>query len=133
MAIGFTLPFARSSGSIGYFQSTTDELDAVKQNLRSLLLTNWGERVMHFYFGCNLREFLFTNVKDESLKEQIASRILEQVGKWMPFVGIETLNIQFTRDDPSILENQIYISIKFRLSSRPDFSEILNETVTQNQ
>ena len=55
MAIGFSFPFQVATGSLGYFSVTEDELSAVDANLKSLLLTNWGERVMHFEFGGNLK------------------------------------------------------------------------------
>lgn len=131
MSIGFTLPFSRSTGSIGYFQATSSEVDAVRQNLRSLILTNWGERVMRFNFGCNLIEFLFTNQRDEELKAKIADRIIDQVAKWMPFLTIDTLNVLFPEDDPGLLDNQIKIFIGFRISSRPDIVEDFTEVVGQ--
>ena len=131
MSIGFTLPFTRSSGSIGYFQATTEEVDAVRQNLKSLLLTNWGERVMQYYFGCNLIEFLFTNQRDEELKAKIADRIIDQVSRWMPFLTIDVLTIQFSTEDPSILDNQIRVNLGFRISSRPTVTEVFTQVVTQ--
>lgn len=131
MSIGFTLPFARSTGSIGYFQATTDEVDAVKQNLKSLLLTNWGERVMRYDFGCNLIEFLFTNQRDEELKARIADRIIDQISKWMPFLTIDVLTIQFSTEDPTILENQIRVNLGFRISSRPTITETFSQVVGQ--
>ena len=95
MAIGFTFPFAKSTGSIGYLETTNTELAAVEQNFKSLLLTNWGERVMHADFGCNLIEFLFEQQVNNELQERIGDRIVSQVNKWMPFVSIDKLNLIF--------------------------------------
>lgn len=130
MPIGFTLPFAQSTGSVGYFEFTSTELDAIKQNLKSLLLTNWGERVMHYYFGCNLREFLFSNVRTGELKQKIADRIIDQVGKWMPFLTIDTLNITFADEDPSLPQYSISVTIGFRITSRPDLSDLVSVLAT---
>lgn len=123
---GFTLPFARSTGSLGYFDVTRNEVDAIKANLTSLLVTNWGERFMHYDFGCNLIEFLFDNRKDSELKNRIADRIITQVGKWMPFLAVDQLNIFFNTDDPSLSEQTIGIRIAFRVKSRPNLTGILS-------
>ncbi len=123
---GFTLPFARATGSLGFFEVTRNEIDAVKANLTSLLVTNWGERLMHYNFGCNLIEFLFDNRKDSELKNRIADRILSQVTTWMPFLAVESLNIFFSTEEPSLSEHSIGISIAFSVKNRPNLSGLLS-------
>jgi phage baseplate assembly protein W len=130
MPIGFTLPFSKSSGSIGYFKTTEDELSAVGENLKSLILTNWGERPMHFNLGCNLREFLFENERSAQMKSAIGDRVMSQVAKWMPFVSVDELNIVFSGDDPALPDHAIGLRIKFRLVSRPDLASVLNFVAT---
>lgn len=121
MAIGFTLPFAQSSGSVGYFQTTQDELSATRENLKSLLLTNWGERPMRYRFGCNLAEFNFRQ-ESQNVKQLIADRITEQVTAWLPFLTIIELNVLFSEDDSNLPSNAIGIKIKFALNRRPDLT-----------
>jgi phage baseplate assembly protein W len=123
---GFTLPFARSTGSLGYFEVTRNEIDAIKANLTSLLVTNWGERFMHYDFGCNLIEFLFENRKDAELKSKIADRIISQTFKWMPFLSIDQLNVFFHTDEPSLSEHSIGIRIAFKVKDRPSLNGILS-------
>lgn len=131
MAIGFALPFSKSTGSLGYFETSSTELAAVGENLKSLLLTNWGERVNHYHLGCNFKEFLFENVHPEEMKSKMADRILNQVETWLPFVSIQNLNILLHEDDPSVPENSVKLKIVFGLSSRPDFNSRLELIVTQ--
>lgn len=130
MPIGFTFPFAQSTGSVGYFETTATELGAIKENIKSLLLTNWGERVMHYYFGCNLREFIFTNLSSPDLKAQIASRIMDQVQKWLPYLVIDTLMITLSQDDPTIPDHSIAVTIGFKLTGRPDASDLVSVVAT---
>lgn len=120
MSIGFTLPFTVATGSLGYFEVTEGELEAVKHDIRSLLVTNWGERVMHFNFGCNLREFIFEQKKEADLRRRIADRVNDQIALWLPFVVLDELNVLFTVDRPEIPENGIGVSMAFRLTSKPD-------------
>jgi phage baseplate assembly protein W len=124
MSIGFTLPFAKSTGSLGYFEMTQDDVSAVREDLKSLLITNWGERVMHYSFGCNLIEFLFENNREEDVKERIADRIMSQVATWLPFVSVESLNIVFPEDDATLPSNSIGIQIKFRITNSPNLSSL---------
>lgn len=101
MPISISFPFAIATGSIGYFESSDNIVQALRSNVRSMLLTNWGERVMHFDFGCNFREFLF-EPKTSPLKVAIAGRVQSQLAKWMPFLKLHGLFISFSEDDPSV-------------------------------
>lgn len=130
MPFGFTLPLARSTGSLGYFAFTSTELDAIKQNLKSLIVTNHGERPMRYDFGCNLREFMFEQERGDELKQRIADRILEQVARWMPYISVSELTIMFSEEDPhATQENSVRIDVKFSIVSRPSQTGLLSVTV----
>lgn len=118
MPIGYQFPFQQSTGSLGLMQMTSTELDAIKSNLKVLLLTNWGERPMSYDFGCNLREFLFEQLGNEETSAKIADRIMQQVNKWMPFLTLTNLNILFEQDDPAIPSNAMLIKISFILNRK---------------
>ena len=53
--IGIDLPIRKSDGSEGYFASTSTTIEAVKNNIKNLLLTERGERIMQPFLGLNLR------------------------------------------------------------------------------
>lgn len=108
MPISFNFPFAPSTGSLGYLEVTNDHISAIRANVRSLLLTNRGERVMHVDFGCNLREFLF-EPKTKALRNRIAERVKSQLARWIPFVSLIGLYIIFSDEDPSVPENGFQI------------------------
>lgn len=89
---------------------TDDIVSAITANVRSLLLTNRGERVMHIDFGCNLREFLFEQ-RSKGLKTRISERIKNQLSKWMPFLALTGLFVTFPDEDPAIPENGFHIHL----------------------
>ena len=120
MSVGFTLPFQKSSGSVGLFETTANEVDAAKQDLHSLLVTNWGERLMHYNFGCNLREFMFEPMRDDELKARISDRIRSQISTWLPFISLDKLSIFFSSDSPDVPENAVGIMMEYRIASKPD-------------
>src|SRR6478736_115651 len=118
MSIGFNFPFQAATGSLGYIEVTDDVASAIVANLRSLLLTNWGERVMHVDFGCNLREYLFEQ-KSRSLKVRIADRIKTQITKWMPFLNLTGIYLTFSEDDPNVPENGFHIRLTLTYGNIP--------------
>ena len=67
--------------------------DLVEQNLKNLLLTLPGERVMDPAFGVGLARYLFEQ-NDPITYAEIQSKIQQQVKKYMPFVIIN--NIMFS-------------------------------------
>lgn len=119
MPIGLTIPFAQATGSIGFLAFTDDEIEAAKQNIKSLLLTNWGERPMHFHLGCNFIEFLFEPMKNEVLRQKMSDRVVDQLQKWLPFVKLVDLSISFHEDNLQIPANGVGVNMKFTLISKP--------------
>ena len=94
MSIGFTVPFSVSTGSVGYFETTSDVFAATKYDIISLLITNWGERPMHSNMGCNFRGFLFENDSSDELKTRVADRVASQLAMWLPFVSVKSLFVK---------------------------------------
>ena len=65
---------------------------AVQQNLKNLILTQKGERIMDSNFGVGLRNFLFENITPE-VRERLRGEIISQVRKYMSFLDINKLEI----------------------------------------
>ena len=63
--------------------------EQVHDNLRNLLLTNWGERLGFYNFGANLRELTSELSNIDAFDEEAISRIRSAVTKWMPFVVLK--------------------------------------------
>tara|TARA_Y100000310_G_scaffold337931_1_gene426239 strand:+ start:552 stop:920 length:369 start_codon:yes stop_codon:yes gene_type:complete len=85
--------------------------EAVKQNLKNLVLTSPGERVMDPAFGVGIRDFLFQQ-NTPMLEGQIENRILSQVNKYMPFVGIIKIQFGDAIEEPEKLYIQIEYSVE---------------------
>ena len=58
------------------------------QNLKNLILTSPGERIMDPTFGVGLRSFLF-QLDHDLTRAEIISRIEDQVKKYLPFIQID--------------------------------------------
>jgi len=64
----------------------------IKQNLKMLLLTNPGERVMNPNFGVGVNQYLFEMVEDQSVYANIDSKIREQISLYMPYLKIQRID-----------------------------------------
>jgi|10_taG_2_1085330.scaffolds.fasta_scaffold05169_2 phage baseplate assembly protein W len=89
--------------------------EVVRQNLKNLLLTAPGERIMVPEFGAGLYGLLFENVGQSTLDGAV-QRITTQVGLFMPDVNLENIEFQTSEDNPQIPLNQIQISIVYNIS-----------------
>ena len=119
--IGIDLPFRRSDGKEGYFASTTTTIEAVKNNIRNLVRTNKGERLMQPQLGLNLRNYLFEQFTDE-LVLSIQNDIVDVFKLWLPFVEIRDIQINMDEND-SIGKNKMNINIVFNITRDPDTLE----------
>ena len=72
----------------------------IRQNLKNLVLTSPGERMMDINFGVGIRDFLFEpNIQE--VYEEIDGRIRTQVTTYMPFVEVRRIRF-FSGEDISI-------------------------------
>lgn len=77
------------------FEQTFTSYDAAKSNLRNLMLTARGERVMQPDFGTGLHELLFEPF-DSLYETRLQERITESVGFWLPYITIENIEVDMS-------------------------------------
>ena len=110
--VGIDLPFTVDQDGAGAVASTSTTIEAVKNNIRNLLQTNPGERVMQPNLGIELRGVLFQQI-DESTLLSIQDTILDSLQYWLPFVEVQ--DIQISNDDSKTDTNQVVVSIIFNI------------------
>jgi phage baseplate assembly protein W len=76
----------------GTFLKKSSDLELVKGQLRQLLLTNRGERVMLPGFGTNLRKYIMEPL-DQATLSQVRREILESFRRYAPNVSISKLQV----------------------------------------
>ena len=108
-AVGITLPIQR--GDDGYFRQSFKTFDQVRSNLKNLLLTKRGERILQPDFGSGLHDLLF-NPATEKFEEDLENTINDAVAKWLPYVIVEDINIDISKEQSD--NNQAKVSLKFR-------------------
>ncbi len=88
MAAGISakLPLAYTKTDGPYLLTKTLE-ENTRQNLKNLIFTIPGEKIMDPEFGVGFASLLFENATDEIL-EDLKERLFIQVDKYLPFVQI---------------------------------------------
>jgi phage baseplate assembly protein W len=122
VAIGITLPLQR--GNNGFFNQSFQTIDQVKSNIKNLILTRKGERLMHPTFGTELYDSLF-NQNTDDLEIEIQNSIESAIAEWMPFISIEEILV-----DQSNTNRDTYfftVSLKFKVAGQQNL-----ETITFN-
>lgn len=92
----------------GAFLTNDTTLDAISDDLANLLKTNWGERVMRYKYGANLRPLLFENTQD--IEQAIKDRITNAVETEMPYVAIIDISVNM------VGEHGCYVQVAFGLA-----------------
>lgn len=86
--IGIKTPIRLGANGEGILSMHTNIQDVVADNLRNLLLTNYGERLIHFDFGANLRPLVAEFSSKDNFDSEAMIRINTAVSKWMPFISL---------------------------------------------
>jgi phage baseplate assembly protein W len=111
----------RSSNSNGIFATNYTTLTQAKDNLKNLILTKKGERLMQPEFGCDIWLVLFEQISEGIIEAKIESYIVDAVSQWLPYLNID--EIIFDYDSNDIDNNRISLDIKFSLKNNPNLTE----------
>jgi uncharacterized protein len=117
-AIGITLPIQNGNT---FFNQSFQTKDQVKSNIKNLLLTKRGERILQPEFGSGLQELLF-EFNDENLETKIEETITQALELWLPYVNIDSIDIEQTNELKD--RSRVNVSITFAISGNPQLNEV---------
>lgn len=83
----------------GIFAMNYSLEDQFSDNLRNLLLTNWGERLGLHNFGANLKPLATEFVSQDDFDNEAIARIQNAVESWMPFIDLEEFSSVIDRNE----------------------------------
>jgi phage baseplate assembly protein W len=122
VAIGITLPIQKGNG--GYFAQSYQTSEQVKSNIKNLILTRKGERLMHPNFGTDLYNTLFNQNTDE-LESEIERSIDRAIQEWMPYISIDEILVDQTNTNRDTYF--FTVTLNFRVAGQQNL-----ETITFN-
>ncbi len=108
-AYGYSPIFPLINEIHGPFSMHSDIVSSVKQNIKLLLLTNPGERIMLPDFGVGLKKYLF-ELDTSNLESEINEKIKKQFKKFMPFLDLKSS--VFKKSEEGLITVQIAYKVK---------------------
>lgn len=98
--IGIVTPLRKGiAPNDGIFAMNYTSSEQIRDNLRNLVLTNWGERPGLYDFGANLRELALEVTARDTFENEVMQRIKLAVGRWMPFVSLRGFELSQDFED----------------------------------
>jgi phage baseplate assembly protein W len=85
-----------------------DIVSAIRFNLKNIILTNPGERIMNANFGAGILKMLFDNATTD-VESRMRIAILNQVRQYAPYAVIEDLKISYDG------ENSLTVAITYNV------------------
>ena len=85
---GIKTPLEFGEDGNGFLKMNTDVGTQLLDNLKNLLLTNWGDRVGLYQYGANLQELVADFSSQENFDSEAMLRINTAVSQWMPYVDL---------------------------------------------
>lgn len=109
--IGLRLPIERGNNS--YFDLNYTTIEQAKTNLRNLLQTKKGERLIHTDFGTDLHFLLFEPINEDTFSDKVFDAIDSAIKKWLPYIVIENIDVDLS--DENIDRNKINVTLQFKI------------------
>ena len=91
---------------------------SIKQSVLNILRTNHGERPFQYYFGANLRAYLFENITNTTAA-QMSTSVNVALGNSEPRLEVLNTNIQAKADS-----NEVFITVTGRVKSSNQIVDI---------
>ena len=117
-------------GPAGFFD-LADELDAIEENLKSLVFTNPGERLMRPDIGMPFNLLIFEPV-DEVFTSLVETFVISQITKFEPRIALERVTV--VREDSELNPEfdskgkvRVFIQWRHRRSNRQSETEVRAE------
>ena len=124
--ISVKLPL-HANGEDGHYALNKTFIEATKQNLKNLLLTIPGERIMDPAFGVGLATNLFEQ-NMPYLRDEITARIHNQVNKYLPHVIIVDIDYSSYNESRDVGPNTLRVVLRYRVTPLNQ-SDLLDITI----
>lgn len=102
--------------SDGYYEMNKTVFDAIRQNMKNLVLTNPGERIMDPNYGVGISKYLFENINN-GFDATLTSEVEYQLSRYLPQVTLIDVTVLTSEDRNDISDNGLYVRITYLINS----------------
>ena len=112
MASGIAVSLPLNRDPVNGYEMLQTYREVAAQNLKMLVLTSPGERIMDPHFGVGIRKFLF-EPSNSLTYESLRAVITNQVRKYLPYIEIVDIDIEDPEEGQSLAGLKISVSIQY--------------------
>ena len=133
--MGINLKFPLRAYRKGFFEMNNTTRDAIREDIKILLLTKKGERVVNSTIGTNipiLAGQLFEPAIKEDLEPQITLEVRRALERWMQYVTLESLQVFTAADVPrgiALQQTQILVVMEYLVNNAEAMRDSIQLTV----
>lgn len=133
--MGINLKFPLRAYRKGFFEMNNTTRDAIREDIKILLLTKKGERVVNSSIGTNipiLAGQLFEPAIKEDLEPEITIEVKQALATWMPYVTLESLEVFTSAEAPrgiALEETQILVVMEYLVNNAEAMRDSIQLTV----
>ena len=117
--IGLELPLTHTRH--GFFKRTKTALEQAKSNIKSLLLTNKGERLGNPTFGTNLLSLVFSQ-ENTDLESRVEEEIRASMSEFLPFINIVSIETNFSDTNKNVANVTLEFTLNVDVTSKDSLS-----------
>ena len=130
-SINFKFPL--QSAGRGFFQGNQTTIKAIREDIKTLLMTVKGERLMNKDMGTNIPVFagqLFEPIHKSELLEKIRMEVNVAIENYLPFIRLQDVKLFTNDDDSNLTVNQVRISMAYIVTDQQAMADRMTFTVT---
>lgn len=128
--MGINLKFPLRSYRRGFFEMNNTTIAAVRENIKILLMTVKGERVVNPSIGTNIPTLmgqLFEQIEPGEMEAKLGSEISSALAQWMPEVEMTGITV-YTQDNApmgaALNPNDILVRMEYVYSGIPNMIDL---------
>ena len=128
--MGINLKFPLRSYRRGFFEMNNTTIAAVRENIKTLLMTVKGERVVNSSIGTNIPTLmgqLFEQIEPGEMEAKLGAEISSALAQWMPEVEMTGITV-YTQDNApmgtALNPNDILVRMEYVYSGIPNAIEL---------
>jgi len=102
---GIITPLTINEGDDGIIKTSYNAGDQIKDNFRNLILTNKGERLGRYDYGCDLRRLVTEISNYDDFEQKVMENISLSTKKYMPMIDLESFDSEYANDSNLEVKN----------------------------
>jgi phage baseplate assembly protein W len=112
--VGRGIAFPLRVSTTGGLATVTDD-DEVRESIRLVLGTAYGERPMRPEFGCGIHDFVFAP-SNATTAGRVAYEVRMSLERWEPRITVDDVRVTFDSEDTAVM----YIAVTYAIRGTND-------------